>query len=190
VSETRQNPTHLLDREVSAEYLRESSAHVAAEKKIAQAGTRSVVIFRIASEWLALPADIFQEASDEHTIRTLPHRKGGVLRGLVSVRGELLICVAFGILLGVADNPELGREGLKASRRLLVCNEKGGRFAFQVNEIYGTHRYHPSSLRAVPATLAKTETARYITGILPWKQTTVGLLDPELLLYTLNRNLA
>jgi chemotaxis-related protein WspD len=190
VPETGKKPTHLLDREVSAEYLLEASVHVAAEKKVAQAGTRSVVIFRIASEWLALPADIFQEASDEHIVRTLPHRRGGVLRGLVSVRGELLICVAFGTLLGVADSPQLSRESLKASRRLLVCNEKGGKFAFQVNEIYGTHRYHPSSVRAVPSTLEKSEAARYINGILPWKETTAGLLDPELLLYTLNRNLA
>jgi hypothetical protein len=41
-----------------------------------------VVIFRLGTEWLALPTGMFQEVGEQCTIRTLPQGRGGTLSGL------------------------------------------------------------------------------------------------------------
>jgi chemotaxis-related protein WspD len=53
----------LLDRPLPADYRRECAEHYAQEKKTAQPARLSVVIFRLASEWLALPTTAFQEVA-------------------------------------------------------------------------------------------------------------------------------
>ena len=119
----------LLDRDVSEEYLREWTVHVSAEKTVTQTATKSIVIFRVGAELLALPTEVFQEVADHSAIHTLPHRRGGILNGLVNVRGELLLCAALEVLLGLEKAPEEQGTGRRASySRLLVCGRKGGRF--------------------------------------------------------------
>jgi chemotaxis-related protein WspD len=179
--------SRLLDREVSEDYLREWSAHVAAEQNLAQTGTKSVVIFRAGTEWLALPTGMVQEVSELCTIRTLPRCGGEILRGLVNVRGELLLCVSLEALLGVEKAAE-PKDG-SSPGRLLICNPPGGRLAFPASEVHGALRYHPADLRPSPATLAKAAGV-YIVGVLPWKNRTVGCLDDELLFYALDKGLA
>ena len=178
--------SRLLDREISQEYLREWTAHVAAKQNVVEVGTKSVVIFRVGTEWLALSTGVFQEVGEQCTIRTLPHRRGGTLSGLVSVRGELVLCVSLEALLGVEKATE---KKVDSFGRLLICNPPGGRLAFPVSEVHGVHHYHPTDLRSSPATLAKTAGV-YIVGVLPWKDRTVGCLDDELLFYALNKGLA
>ena len=179
----------LLDRDVSEEYLREWTVHVSAEKTVTQTATKSIVIFRVGAELLALPTEVFQEVADHSAIHTLPHRRGGILNGLVNVRGELLLCAALEVLLGLEKAPEEQGTGRRASySRLLVCGRKGGRFAFPVTEIYGVHRYNPKDLRDVPATL-KAAACTYTIGMIQWKDKTVGCLDDELLFRGLNQGL-
>jgi len=181
----------LFDREVPEDWLRESTAQVAAEKKVTELGTKSVVIFSIATEWLALPTEIFQEVVDQYVVRTLPHHRGGILSGLVNVRGDLLLCVALGTLLGLENVSGVQHtEKRTAHRRLLICNRKGDRLAFSADEVYGAYGYHPGHLRDVPATLARAAAGTYTLGVLPWNDRTVGCLDDELLYYALNKGLA
>jgi chemotaxis-related protein WspD len=179
--------SRLLDREVSEDYLREWTALVAAEKSVAEVGTKSVVIFRIGTEWLALPTGMFQEVGEHCTLRTLPHHRGGILSGLVNVRGELLLCVSLEALLGLEKAAEVTKGD--SLGRLLICNSPGGRLAFPVSQVYGVDRYHPGDLRDAPATLAKAAGV-YIVGVLPWKEKTVGCLDDQLLFYALDKGLA
>jgi chemotaxis-related protein WspD len=188
---TGQRPAaaQLLDRDVSEDYLREWTVHVAAEENVIQVGTKSIVIFRVGTELLALPTKVFQEVADHSAIHTLPHRRGGILNGLVSVRGELLLCAALEVLLGLEKAPEGEGTGRRDSySRLLVCSGKGGRFAFPVTEIYGVHRYNPKDLRDVPATL-KAAAGTYTIGMVQWKDKIVGCLDDELLFRGLNKGL-
>jgi chemotaxis-related protein WspD len=191
LTETHASVARLLDREVPEETLRESTAHVAAKKTVVELGTKSVLIFRIGTEWFALPTDVLQEIGDRCTIRTLPGHRGGILSGLVNVRGELLLCVALGVVLGLdtaAERPEIGKSA--SSGRLMICKRGDARLAFQVSEVHGLHRYHPKDLRSPPATLAKAASGIYTLGVVPWKDRIVGCLDDELLFYTLNKGLA
>src|SRR5450432_1813755 len=189
--ETRASAARLLDREVPDESLRDSTAHVAAKKTVVELGTKSVVIFRIGTEWLALPTDVLQEIGDRCTVRRLPDHRGGILSGLVNVRGELLLCVALGVVLGL-DKAAEGQRTAKSNsaERLMICKRSDARLAFQVNEVHGLHRYHPRDLRSPPATLAKAAVGIYTLGVVSWKDTIVGCLDDELLFYTLNKGLA
>ena len=178
----------LLDRESPEDYIREWTERIAQEKKTVETGTVSVAIFRIGVEWLALPTRIFQEVAEQCPVHTLPHRTSGAVAGLANVRGELLVCVSLGAVLGIEE-----RAGEKTTarifKRLLVANRDGSRLAFPVDEVFGLHRYHPRELNAAPATLAQGKVS-YTIGILPWRDKTVGCLDDELLFYTLNKSLS
>jgi chemotaxis-related protein WspD len=191
MTETRASAARLLDREVPEASLRESTAHVAAKKSVVALGTKSVVIFRIGTEWLALPTDVFQEIGDRCAVRRLPDHRGGILSGLVNIRGELLLCVALGVILELDKAAEGQQKGKSTSgERLMICKRGDAGLAFQVSEVYGLHRYHARDLRSAPATLAKAAGGVYTLGVVPWKDRMVGCLDDELLFYTLNRSLA
>jgi chemotaxis-related protein WspD len=186
----RSAAARLLDRDLPDGYLDEISDIVSAPKHVVEAGTKSTVIFRLGLEWLALSTGIFQEVAERSRVHKLPHHVDGFLSGLVNVRGELLLCVALDVFLGLDKSPEADRpKGQMNKERLLVCNRAGDRLAFFVSEVHGVHRFHPRDLKEVPATLAKA-TATYTVGLLQWKDKTVGCLDDELLFYALNKGFA
>ena len=180
---------HLLDREAAAESRLESTASVAVKREKVDRGTKSVVIFRIGAEWLALPANLVEEVSERCTVRTLPGHRGGILSGVVNLRGELLLCVALGVLIGLdAEGEDSGKR--TSSGRLLICRSSEGKLAFQVSEVHGLYRYNPRDLRSAPATLARATGVSYALGVVPWKDRTVGCLDGELMFYALKKGLA
>jgi chemotaxis-related protein WspD len=153
------------------------------------------MIFRLGAEWLALPASVFQEVAEPRPVHSLPHRRGRLLQGLVNVRGELLICVSLGKLLGIetaAAAPAVrdGQARIEGAiyERLVVVATEGGRLVFPVSEAHGIERFVPERLQPVPATLGLAS-ARYARGILPWRGHSVGCLDDGLLFHTLNRSL-
>jgi chemotaxis-related protein WspD len=181
----------LLDREVTTEFLRESTAFVAVKKDLIVRGTKSVVIFRVVAEWLALPTGVVQEVSGQCTLRTMPDDRGGILRGVINIRGELLLCVSLTVLLGL-DPVACPRASAKTplSDRLLICKRGEDRLAFQVNEVHGLHRYHPGDLRDAPTTLTRASRGAYTLGVVHWRGQIVGCLDDELMFYALNKALA
>lgn len=180
----------LLDRDLPADYLSAWTGHFARGRQVQEADTHSAIIFRIGSEWFALPTLLFDEVAEQRPIHSLPHRRGGTVLGLVNVRGELLICVSLGKLLGLGDAalPTPDQDGI-ARRRLVVIRYEGGRVAFPVDEVHSTHRYHPHELKAVPATVVKAASA-HTKAVLSWQDKTVGYLDDQLLVHTLNRSVA
>ncbi len=178
----------LLDRESPEDYVREWTERIAQEKQTVETGTVSVAIFRIGIEWLALPTRIFQEVAEQCPVHSLPHRTSAAVVGLANVRGELLVCVSLGAVLGLT-----GESGEKTTarifKRLLVTNRDGSRLVFPVDEVFGLHRYHPRELKAAPATLAQGKVS-FTIGMIQWRDKTFGCLDDELLFYALNKSLA
>ena len=181
----------LLDRDVPESYVREWTEIVAAEQQVVETNFKSVLIFRIGSEWLALPTSVIKEIGQRPAVHRLPHRSGGVVQGIVSVRGEVLVCVALEALLGLHETLREAPLGSQVGKeRLIVCDVNGDRLAFVVSAVHGVHRYLPRNLRDIPATVARAA-ATYSIGILPWKaDQTVGCLDAELVFYALNKGLA
>jgi chemotaxis-related protein WspD len=180
----------LLDADAPASYVADRTAHFARPAQGVEGETRSVVIFRVASEWLALPTSVVIEVANLLPIHSLPHRPNGIVLGLASVRGELLVCVSLGQVVGAEPLAAVGHERRgTAYRRLLVIRQDTVRVVCPVDEVHGIHRFHPRELKDVPATVAKA-TITYSTALLPWQGHSVGTLDDQLLFYTLKRSLA
>ncbi len=179
----------LLDIEVPAGYLQHWTKLVALERSFTAAEMRSVVVFRIGDERLALPSGILREIADLRTIHTLPHRRTQTILGLVAIRGELLVCVSLRPILGLAPSGERPSGPKGAKRRLLVVGRDTDRLVIEVDEVYGIERYHPGDIRPVPATLEKAFVT-YTKAVIAWGEHTVGLIDDELLMRTLERSLA
>ena len=177
----------LLDRPLLPQCRREWTEHFAQPKKLAAPARTSALVFRINAEWLALPTQAFQEVAERRPVHSLPHRRQGIVLGLVNIRGELLICVSLGHLLGLERTPS-GQTRRRTYDRLLVANWDGNRLVFPADEVRGIHRFQMSELKEPPATLAKSNLS-YTQGLLPWQGRTVGFLDADLLFSSLNRSL-
>jgi chemotaxis-related protein WspD len=177
----------LLDRPLPAGYRGQWTEHFARERKPRELTSVSAIPFRVGSEWLALPTRCFQEIAERRPIHSVPHVEQMVL-GLANVRGELLICVSLGHLLGLANVPPRNLLRLEYGR-LLVFHWNGHRTGFPVAEVHGPHRFHPEQVKPPPAMLAKSNPA-YTESLLLWQQRTLVLLDPELIFSALNRTLS
>ncbi|MEP6670426.1 MAG: chemotaxis protein CheW [Chthoniobacter sp.] len=180
----------LLDRGVDSAYLAQSAQQIRTQRQDARRDTDSVVIFRLGAEWLALPAGVFQEVCALRPIHSLPHRRNGAVLGIANVRGALLVCVSLHALLGIDKTPAANTAQRRlVHERLLVVGRDGERLVFPVDEIHGIHRFHPDQLGEAPATVARS-TATYTRAMLPWQDKAVGVLDDQLLFYSLNKSLA
>lgn len=147
----------------------------------------SVVIFRLQKEWLALKANIFKEVTDTSKIHTLPHRTNEILLGLVSIRGEIQLCVSLNHLLDLETNQESQQPvNSLIYQRLVVVEREGSRWVFPVDEIYGVQRFSAQDLRAAPIVISKSAST-YTQGVFDWQATHVNYLNDELLFNTLNR---
>lgn len=178
----------LIDRPLPPNYRHEWTQHFAQEKPFLEAGNASAILFRIQSQWLALPTHSFQEVAEKRPIHSLPHRREGIVLGLANVRGELVICISVGHLLAIESMPSL-RSLRENYRRLMVVNWEPSRLAFPVDEVHGPHRFHPQDLQSPPSTMARAN-PRYTQGVLHWQNRAVGLLDAEFLLSSLHHSLA
>ena len=177
----------LLDRPLPADYRQEWTEHLMERKQLAAQTDTSALVFRIGPEWLALPTQAFQEVAEWRPIHSLPHRRRGTVLGLANFRGELLICVTLGHLLGIdgLQPPEALRS---RSTRLLVARWQDGRYGFPVDEVQGIHRFASRNLKAPPATLGQNSPA-YTRGLFRWRDLDVGFLDASLVFTALNRSL-
>ncbi|MBW8807495.1 MAG: chemotaxis protein CheW, partial [Lysobacter sp.] len=150
-------------------------------------------VFRLRGEWLGLPASIVDEVLEPRAIHSLPHRREGLVRGLVNVRGQLTVCVALESLLQIdAARADPERSSASAAgvlgRRLVVLSLQDQRLAFESDEVHGAHRYDPALVGEVPGTVALASAA-FSTGVLAMENRSVGLLDDGLVLSAINRRL-
>jgi chemotaxis-related protein WspD len=179
----------LLDTDLPADHLERWTTHIAQAKVLAEIDTHSVVVFRIGDEWLALPTALFNEIAGIGEIHTVPHRRNGAVLGLTNIRGELLVCVSLQQMLGLQPAGERKRDKQHAAAgRFLVIQHEGSRVVCPVDAVHGVRRFHAREQVPVPSTLAKA-TATYTQALLPWQQKSVGLLDAQLLFYSINRSL-
>ncbi|UXI68595.1 chemotaxis protein CheW [Tahibacter amnicola] len=180
----------LLDIAMPSDYSQHWTEHVARPKVLDELQTLSVVLFRVGREWLALSTHVFREIASVRAVHSIPHRRNGIVLGLVNIRGGLQVCISLQQLLHIEAAPQGKRERHAAQQeRLLVVQHDAGTAVFPVDEVHGIQRFHTQELNDVPATVARA-TATYTKGVLDWNQKTVGVLDEQLLFYTIDRSLA
>ncbi|KVQ11823.1 chemotaxis protein CheW [Burkholderia ubonensis] len=153
---------------------------------------QTALAFRIADEWLGLPVPALRQIDGPRPIHPLPHRRNGVVLGLVNVRGTLTIAASLGALLGLDLGLEHDAAARHASRhahaRLLVVEHRGDTVALPVDEVEGVLRFAASALLPAPTTLAHAATM-HTRGLLAWRDTTLGLLDTDRVFDSLARSL-
>ena len=156
------------------------------EKEEQSGGTISLGIFRLGKEWLALPVPLFQEVTEQSIIHTIPHRSNKILLGLVSIRGEIQICISLGELLGLeTTNPHHNITSI-VYKRMVVVEKEGSRWVFGVDEIYGVYRAPQDSFSNVSTTISKA-TGTYTKAIIKWQDKNVICLDDDLVFNTINK---
>lgn len=159
-------------------YQEEWTRRLAAPVEEADRDLTSVLIFRLGEEWLALPVAVLVEVTTTRAVHRVPHR-GGLLAGLVNIRGELHLCAHLDALLGITRSvPATGpaRPGTSGRARLLVTRQGGERWVFPVDEVDQVHRVAARELAEVPATLGRA-LGRMARGVFSWRERAVGVLD-------------
>ena len=172
------------DRPAPAGYL-DSWREILEQPEVARdADTRSVLVFRLGDEWLALPTAVLAEVTSPRQLHRVPHRSNAELAGIVNIRGQLQVCILLEGLLGLPA-AAVGIPVAASTARLIVVERVGDRGAerwvFRVDEVAGVHRVPGQSLRDVPATVSGAGT-RATTALFSWHDRTVGLLDVSRLL--------
>lgn len=185
-----QAASRFLDREIASEQIAEWTRLVARPAVLRERDTRSVVIFRLGPEWLALPTSVVAEVASPRPLHALPHRRSPVLLGVVNLHGALVSCISLGLLLvidvTVQPRTDLGQ---LVHPRLLVLQHGRARLAVPVDEVQAVHRFHPRDVRPLPSTVSGAA-AVHTRGVLAYLDRSVGLLDDESLFSALDLRLA
>jgi chemotaxis-related protein WspD len=164
-----------------AGYLEEWTARLAEPEEKAAGELVSVLVFRLADEWLALPVQALVEVIPLRPIHRIPFR-GGLLAGLVNVRGELHLAVRLDQVLGIQRAS--GEQEKAAPRRLLVVRRQTEVWVFPVDEVDRVVRFPAVELVSVPPTLSRAAT-RFTRAVYRYDDRAVGLLDEQQLFETL-----
>lgn len=176
----------LLEREPDPVYLEEWTELLARGKAEGEGTAESsAVVFALGGEWLALSTGVFSEVGLPRPVHKIPHRSNEILEGVVNVRGQLLLSVNLHNLLEIPHNSDVPVR-FKTLRRMLGIQKSQDRWVFLVDELFGIVQRKEELLENVPVTVAKS-TANYLKGVFTWNGRSVGLLDDELLFYSLRK---
>ncbi|BCJ05487.1 chemotaxis protein CheW [Pseudomonas sp. RtIB026] len=144
---------------------------------------RSMLLFRLGEEWLALATACLAEIAPLQPVHSLPHQRSRVLQGVANVRGALVPCLSLADLLGVLI--EAGSErGGRSMPRMLILAAEGGPVVVPVDEIDGIHRLDPASLDN------GRDAAHFTAAVLQWRGRSVRVLDEQHLMSAVKRSLS
>lgn len=180
----------LFDRPLPDDYRREWTTQVARVRDVVVRQTQASFVFRIGTEWLGLPVSVLEGVVPRRPVHSLPHHRGGVVLGLVTLRGQLRLCVSLAALLGIpasAGSPGANGDDTRhgVPRSLIIGDRPDRRVVVPVDEVHGIVRYGSDAVRELPPALAAG--VRYTTNLLVWNGHTVAQLDGTLLLYAIEK---
>lgn len=170
----------LFERPAPAGYLREWTDAVAEPLDEVRELELSVVVFRLSSEWFALPTKFVREATNPKPIHSIPGRSGKIFLGVAAIRGELELCASLHGLLEIDDATPASPDAYRVLPRLLAVGRGEERWAFAVDELDGVHRYPLSRIGEAPATVTRARRS-FTRGLIEFGGGHVGLLDEQAL---------
>ena len=149
----------------------------------------SVMIFRLNSDWFAMPTKIFRFVTEIKTIHHLPHRITPTVQGIVNVRGQARLCVSLKYIFGIdAEQDTELHSRFAAYPRMLMVEKDRVFFVFKVDEVFGIFICDENKVENVPINVTKSS-MNYLKGIFEWEHKSVGYIDEELLFYSLQRSM-
>lgn|GEM_PF-1282149 len=111
---------------------------------------RAAVVFRLGEDLYALDVGHVREVHRPRRVHRVPGRTNEVFRGLVSLRGELVLCADLHVLLG-ADRPPRP----PATTRVVRAEKDGQGWAFDVDELLDVRRYDAAAVAQPQVTVSK-----------------------------------
>lgn len=177
------------ERAIPDDYRLEWTEVLASEKEKVVTDARTVIVFRIGDEWVAISTSLCKEISRMMKIHRLPHNKSQILKGVVNNGGEIRICFSLGSLLGIAKSDQIfGDDFHTVYERMIVMNVDGRHYVFPVSEIKGLLQYREADRAPLPDTVLASS-ASYMSGVIKWGDQTVGCLDEALLTAQIERSI-
>ena len=178
----------LLDRKSPEGYANEWADILAEKKTHKDNNLRSAVVFRLGAEWLALPVNLINEITLLKGIYEIPHNKNNKIKGMVNIRGELIICMSLGNLLGVEKPDDDLIDEEHSINRLIMIREKNGHVVFPVSEIDGIIYYDQEKLATPPDTIKNTA-LNFIDGVESSNDRNIGCINHTALMDKIASNL-
>jgi chemotaxis-related protein WspD len=173
------------DRSAPEGYLEEWARQLSAPVSASDGKALSVLVFRLEDEWLALRTQVVVEVTSTRPVHVIPHRSGGVLVGMVNLRGQLQLLISLTRMLAIdAARPRPAERDtdqpaeITAGTRLVVFRTEGQTWVFQADDVVGVRRFARSTLTAVPSTLANADCS-FSQAVIPWRDQSIGLLDDQ-----------
>ncbi len=191
-----QADSELLNRPADEAYLAEWALLIQKEKQEIEAvSKKSLVVFRLHSEWLALSTLVFAEIIQERKIHYIPHKSDNILKGIVNWGGQPLLAIALDKLLDIEPleslaslEPSFIENNRRSYQRMIAIKNQENCWIFTVNQIYGTLHYDVNLMQNLPVTIAKSK-SNFLKGIFTWEEKNIGYLDEELLFSYLSQYL-
>lgn len=181
----------LLNRNIPSEYIQEWTDQLSKTvEEDTKDNFRSAIIFRLGDEWFALSTELIDEVSEMKSVHRLPNTRNGVVKGVVSLRGEIKIWFSIGGLLGIKKYEDWSIEKGQPLRieRLIIMSKDNEEFVFPVSEIIGTRKIPSGELKGVPSTISK-NISSYLIGMYDMDGKHVGYINDEHLIKGLKRSL-
>lgn len=148
-----------------------------------ETNTQSAIAFRLGANWFALPIERFREITGRRVIHTIPGRQNAV-RGLVNIRGQLLVCIALETILGLpqtdaAPTPTPTPTSADGERRgrFMVLGDPNGDVVVPVDDVPGIINYSPEKLEPISET--DRDAGRHIAGGLSIDERLIAILRPD-----------
>jgi chemotaxis-related protein WspD len=168
----------LLERAAPPGY-RDEWTHLLAQVKPAAQSERSVLVFRLAEEWLAVETSLCAEVAEWRAPHRIAHRPAHLLAGMVNIRGELSLCVSLHGVLGLHADARGER------RRLVVVSREGVTWVFTADEVRGVVRFAEAEVENTPMSVAA-GLAPLTRRVFRWRvadepERRVGLIDGDAL---------
>lgn len=149
--------------------------------------TRSLLMFRLGEEWLALATRSLVEVAPMQAIHSLPHQRSRALLGVANVRGALVACLSLVELLGLDATTGVA-SGVRVMPRMLIIAAHGGPVVVPVDEVDGIHAIDERILDAASRS-GEQASAKYTRGVLQFRGRSLRWLDEEQVLSAVTRSL-
>ncbi|VXC04899.1 chemotaxis protein CheW [Pseudomonas sp. 8O] len=154
-----------------------------------QGAQRSLLIFRLGEQWLAIATRCLAEVMPVSPIHVLPHRNSRGLLGVTNVRGTLVACLSLAELLDLDTQQDARRGERRVIPRMLILESDSGPLVTPVDEVSGIQRIPVTRISSAKHD-DKRAISRFTAGVLQWQEQSITLLDDEQLLQTMIGSLA
>ena len=162
----------LFENAANVEYVVEwADSHVSQAPRRAT-NNESFTVFQLGGEWLALATKRVKEISEIGAAHCIPHRNQKILKGLMSIHGQLVPWIDLGGLMGIAENAEQSA----VRKRCMVIEHEQQCFVFSVVKVHGVMRIAGDEMRQAPAA-SVAGSDKLVKSVVPWSGRNVGCLD-------------